>query len=118
MIDMNMDDETRAKIIERCEKEGQPYSNVTSEIYSKVAIGTKGYSAQEVARDILYQYTNYNESITIQSVPIYYIEPNCRITVYDQKSGIYGDYIIKTISLPLDARGTMNISAVRALTRI
>ena len=118
MINVAMDDDSREKIIKRCEKEGQPYSNVASEIYSKVAVGTKGYSAQEVARDLLYQYTNYNESITIQSVPIYYIEPNSRITVYDQKSGIYGDYIIKTISLPLDAKGTMNISAVRALTRL
>lgn len=118
MIDLTMDVNTRAKIIERCENEGQPYANVESNIYSNVAIGTTGYSAQEVARDLLYQYTNYNESITIQSIPIYYLDVNSRITVYDQKAGIYGDYIIKSISMPIDARNTMNITANRALERI
>ena len=108
----------RQKIIDRCEREGQPYTNVDDDIYSKIAIGTIGYTAQEVSRDLLYQYTNYAESISIQALPIYYLEPNTRITVYDQKAGIYGDYIIKNISLPLDAGGMMSISATRAYERI
>ena len=118
MIDINMDPYERSNIVDRCEREGQPYSNVNHNIYSKIAIGTIGYTAQEVSRDLLYQYTDYAESISIQNVPIYYIEPNTRITVYDQKSGIHGDYIIKSISLPLDAGSTMSISAIRALERI
>ena len=118
MLDLGMDVASRGKIIDRCEREGQPYTNVESEIYKNIAIGTMGYTAQEVARDLLYQYTNYNESITIQSVPIYYLEPNSRITVYDEKSGIFGDYIIKSISLPIDAGNTMNITAVRAQERL
>jgi hypothetical protein len=69
-------------------------------------------------RDLLYQHTNYNESISIQSIPIYYLDVNNRISVYDKKSGIYGDYIIKSISLPLNAEGTMSISAIKALDRI
>lgn len=118
MIDLGMDAGSRQKIIDRCEREGQPYSNVNSNVYSKVSIGTAGYTAQETSRDLLYQYTNYNESISIQSVPIYYLDVNSRITVQDRKSGIYGDYIIKSISLPLSAGGTMSISASRALERI
>ena len=118
ILDINAPLAERDKNIDRCEKEGQSYSNVDSDIYSKLAIGTIGYTAQEVSRDLLYQYTNYAESISIQSVPIYYLEPNTRITVYDMKSGIYGDYIIKNISLPLDAGGTMSISAIRAAERI
>ena len=118
MIDIDMNITERDKIIDRCEQEGQSYSNVNHNIYSKIAIGTVGYTAQEVSRDLLYQYTDYIESISIQNVPIYYIEPNTRITVYDQKSGINGDYIIKSISLPLDAGSTMSISATRALERI
>ena len=118
MIDLTMDVNSRESIINRCEREGQPYSNVEANIYANVAIGTTGYSAQEVARDLLYQYTNYNESITIQSIPIYYLDANSRITVYDRKAGIYGDYIIKSISMPMDARSTMSITANRALERI
>ena len=118
MIDLTMDAGSRAQIIERCEREGQPYTNVESNIYSNVAIGTIGYTAQEVARDLLYQYTSYNESITLQTIPIYYLEVNNRITVEDKKAGIYGDYIIKSISLPLGAENTMSITASRALERI
>ena len=118
MIDLNMDASSRQKIIDKCEKMGQPYSNVNSVVYSKIAIGTSGYTAQETARELLYQYTNYNENISIQSIPIYYLDVNTRITVQDRKSGIYGDYIINSISLPLDAGGTMTISASRALERI
>lgn len=118
MIDLTMDSASRQKIIDKCENTGQPYSNVNSVVYSKVAIGTSGYTAQEVSRDLLYQYTGYNESISIQSVPIYYLDVNSRITVQDRKSGIFGDYIINSISLPLDAGGTMSITASRALERI
>ena len=118
MLDITMDKNSRAEIIRRCETEGQPYSNVDGNIYKNIAIGTTGYSAQEVARDLLYQYTNYNENITIQSIPIYYLNANSRITVYDKKSGIYGDYIIKSISLPIDARGIMSITATKALERL
>ena len=118
MIDLTMDPVSRQEIIERCEKEGQPYSNVDANVYATVSVGTIGYTAQEVARDLLYQYTNYNESITIQSIPIYYLDVNNRITVRDSRSNIYGDYIIKSISLPLGAETAMNISATRALERI
>jgi hypothetical protein len=118
MININMDDKSRENIITRCENEGQPYSNVSPEISSMLAIGTIGYSAQEVSRDLLYQYTNYNESIVIQAVPIYYLDVNSRITVQDSQTGIYGDFIIQSITLPLDAQSAMNINAVRALERI
>ena len=118
LIDTESPIKEQERIISRCQYEGQPYANVSHKVYSKVTIGTMGYTAQEVTRDLLYQYTDYAESISIQSIPIYYLEPNTRITVDDQKSGIHGDYIIKNISLPLDAGGTMSISAIRAFERI
>ena len=119
IILININDINYSKIIERCELEGQSFSNVAPDVYKYIAIGTTGYAAQETARELLYQYTNYNESITIQSIPIYYLEPNTRITVNDKASNIYGDYIINSISLPLDAsKGSMNIQAKRALERI
>lgn len=118
VINKDGDGYYNGQVIARCAAEGQPYSNVNGTIYSVFAIGTLGYSAQEVARDLLYQYTDYNNSITFQSIPIYYLEPNTRITVTDKKSNIYGDYIIKSISRPLDGQGTMSITATRALERI
>ena len=75
-------------------------------------------SAYNEIKKELYQYTNYNEQISLTTLPIYYLEPNVRITVRDSQSSIYGDYIIKSISLPLDINGTMSITATRALERI
>jgi len=40
-------------------------------------------SAYEEIRKELYQYTNYNEQISLTVLPIYYLEPNTRITVRD-----------------------------------
>ena len=118
MIDIGSSYTERAKLIERCEDEGQPYANVSSVVYKNVALGTVGYSAQEVARDLLYQYTNFLSAININCAPIYYLDTNTRITVQDKQSNIYGDYIIKSINLPLDAKNTMSFTATRALERI
>ena len=115
IIDLGMDEYIRKKIINKCEFDGQPYTNVNSKIYSNIAVGNTGYTAQETARELLYQYTNYNENINIQDVPIYYLDVNNRITVEDKKSGIYGDYIIKSISLWLSNESTMTINSSRAL---
>ena len=118
LININADAAEREKIIKRCEKEGQPFANVNNNIYSKIAFNTIGYSAESVARELLYQYTEYNSSINIQSIPIYYLDVNRRINVNDKASNIYGDYIITSISLPLDGKNTMSISATRALERL
>jgi hypothetical protein len=80
--------------------------------------GGASKSAYEEIRKELYQYTNYNEQITLTVLPIYHLEPNTRITIRDHDSGIYGDYMIKNISLPLDTNGVMSISCVKALERI
>jgi len=118
IIDQDMSDDYKYSIAEKCDESGQPHSIVEPEIYAKLAIGTAGYSAQETIRDFLYQYTTYNESISIQCVPIYYLDVNRRITVKDRKAGISGDYVINSITLPLSPSGNMSISASRALDRI
>lgn len=118
MIDAGSTPISRASLIAKCEGQGQAYSNVTSQIYKSVSLGTVGYSAQETARDLLYKYTDYTAAISITSIPIYYLDANVRITVQDRAAGIYGDYVIKTINLPLDAKNTMSISATRALERV
>ena len=101
-----------------CEMKGQNYVQVDSSIFSLLATGGSKNSAYNYVRELLYQYTSYNESISIQSIPIYYLEPNTRITVQDKESNIFGDYMISNISIPLDINGTMSISATRALERI
>ena len=102
----------------QCEARKQEYAQVRSEIYSMLMNGGVSKSAYEEIRKELYQYTNYNEQISLTTLPIYYLEPNVRITVRDMQSGIYGDYMIKSITLPLDINGTMSLSCTKALERI
>ena len=118
ILDQSMDNNYKLSVIAKCDSEGQSHSIVEPEVYAKFAIGTIGYSAQEVARDFLYQYTTYNESISIQCIPVYSLDVNRRITVKDKKSGINGDYVINSITVPLSPNNTMSISASRALNRI
>ena len=118
LIDEAMDDDYQQEVRDKCNHEGQPESTVDKKLYANLAENTLGYSAQEVARNLLYQYTTYNEVISLQSVPIYYLDVNTRITVTDRQSGINGDYIINSINIPLSPTSAMNISASRALNRI
>ena len=103
---------------EECQARGQEYILVSTAIYDMLHPGGILRSAYEQIRKELYQYTSYNEQISLSMLPIYYLEPNTRITVRDPQIGIYGDYMIKSISLPLDTTGTMTLSCTRALERI
>ena len=118
IIDESMDNDYELEIMGKCDEQGQPHSVVDANLYKKLSIGTIGYSAQETARNFLYQYTTYNENISLSCIPIYYLDVNKRITVKDKKSGINGDYVIKTMTVPLSPASTMSITASRALDRI
>lgn len=112
------DQNTTQVLRQWCEDRKQEYSQIDSQIYAMLAMGGSSKSAYDEIKKELYQYTNYNEQISLTTLPIYYLEPNTRITVRDNASGIYGDYIIKSISLPLDVNGTMTLSCTKALERI
>lgn len=81
-------------------------------------MSSQGKSAKEALDNLVYQHTYYQESITMSVIPIYYLEPNTRITVEDEKSGIYGEYLIKSLSLSLAHDGMMSITATKAADRI
>ena len=106
------------EIEELCINKRQEYVLIDQQIYSQLLIGGTLRSAYQEIRKELYQYTNYNDQVSISVLPIYYLQPNMRITIKDAQSGIYGDYMIKSISLPLDINGTMSLSCVKAFERI
>ena len=97
---------------------GQRWTQIPSNIYDLFSVGGTLNSCYERIKDLLYQYTHLNNTISITTLPIYYLEPNSRITIEDGPSGIYGDYIIQSISLPLDISSFMTINAYKALQKI
>ena len=88
--------------------------NLISEWNNYFKISTQNKSAKEALDNLLYQHTYYCESITINCIPIYYLEPNVRIAISDYNSGIIGEYIIKSFNIPLAYNGSMSISATKA----
>ena len=117
LILLNTGDEDIEELRKECELKGEDFVQMDAAMFKMVAGGGNFNSAYNLVRELLYQSTSYNECISITSIPVYYIEPNTRITVNDAKSGIFGDYMINSISLPLDINGTMTLSCTRALER-
>ena len=101
-----------------CQNRNQPYVQVKEEIYNMLWEGGVLKPAYEEIKRELYQYTTFNEQVSLTTIPIYYLEPNTRITIRDSVTGIYGDFMIKSISMPLDINGTMSISCTKALERL
>lgn len=101
----------------QAEMKGQNWIQMPSSIFKNCLMKTSQYSAFEKLKELLIIHTQYNESITLNVIPIYYLEPNTRITVYDKETCIYGDYMIKSITLPLTSNGTSTINATRCLEK-
>ena len=75
--------ENADSIQRECEARKQEYAQVRPEIYAMLLNGGALRSAYDEIKKELYQYTNYNEQISLTTLPIYYLEPNVRITVRD-----------------------------------
>ena len=42
-------------------------------------------------------------------IPLYNLAPNTRISIFDEKSKINGEYIVTKFNIPLAYNGTMNL---------
>lgn len=89
---------------------------IEKEIYRNLAIGGRN-SAFEKIKDLIFNHTQYNESVTLSTIPIYHLEPNTLISVYDNDTGVVGIYLVKSMTLPLTHNGTSNITATKALSK-
>ena len=83
-----------------------------------IRLSSRSVTAQEKIDDLLYNYAYCNETITITSVPIYYLEPNTIISAEDEQRKVNGYYIMNKITLPLDYKGTMSITAIKVPERV
>ena len=81
-------------------------------------ISIQGKSAKDKLDELIYNHAYCIENATITSIPIYYLEPNTRIYVHDQDTGIDGDYIVSKFTIPLSYNGTMSITATKAAENI
>lgn len=96
-----------------------PNTNINDTYYyAYFSISAQGKSAKDKLDELLYNHSYCTESVTISAIPIYYLEPNYKIQVRDEKSKINGEYVVSKISLPLTYNGTMSITATKAPQKI
>lgn len=98
--------------------DGQKYAEIDDDLYKLITPANQPLTAYDKVRELLFQYTYLSDMINLSCMPLYFLEPNQRITVNNKASGIYGDFIIQSITLPLGVTGQMNLSATRATTRL
>ena len=79
-----------------------------------LSISYRNISAKNKIDDLIYQYAYCAENISLTAIPVYYLEPNSLIQVFDEKSNINGEYIVSKISFSLNHNGTMQISASKS----
>lgn len=91
---------------------------VSDSIYQALTTGGTFNSCYQHMRQLLANYTDYNENISVSCIPIYHLEPNTRVFFNDPISGVYGDYIINTINFDLGNSGIMNITAKKVIEKI
>lgn len=70
----------------------------------------QGAAAISKANELIYQYTATVESISLTSIPIYYLQPNTRIYVKGQ-----GDYALDKITYSLNYNGTMSLTGTKIM---
>lgn len=118
LINNGKTEEEKKEQIEICTNKFQKYYLIPSQIYDNLDMGGLYSSAYEDVRQLLHQFTSYNETISLQTVPLYFLQPNTRISVYNPDSNIYGDYMIDSMSFALDNEGLLTINASKALEKI
>lgn len=100
-----------------CRLNGDVFSQVTGDIYNALATGGSKNGAFDRVKYELYLHTNYQETVSITAIPVFYLEPNTRVTINDKSTNTYGDFVISNISMPLGAGSTMSVSCSQALER-
>lgn len=96
---------------------GEPVMQIPQNIAQSLRTGGYKNPAFDQIKYELYLHTSYQTSLSITARPIFYLEPNSRVSISDRSTNTYGDYIIQSLSLPLGGSGTMSVSCTEALER-
>lgn len=73
--------------------------------------------ARQRASYELWLHSNTNDTIGIETVPIYWLnDVNIKIKYTNIANGISGEHMLKNISIPLGTNGTMSLSAYKIYT--
>ena len=113
-----MNQEARAAAVTELQGIAENIIQITDDFYNSFATGGLRQSAYDQIRYDLVQHTSYQNTVSLTAIPCFYLEPNTRIYMDDKSTGTNGDYVIKSISIPLGAGNNMSVSMSKALEQI
>lgn len=106
-------DASEEKTINRSKEGAYKYLSMAG-INDLFSISSQGRSTKDELDTQLQNYSLCTESVTITALPIYYLQPNTRISVKNNEDiNVNGEYVVSKITLPLTHNGTMSITAVK-----
>lgn len=99
-------------------KTGYTYIWLDKSMQDLFSISAQGKSAEEEMNELFNNYSYCSESVTITAVPIYHLEPNTLVYIYNKKNKINGKYQVNRITIPLNYNGMMSITATKIMEQI
>ena len=101
-----------------CEDNMQPWTQVDQEIYSNLSIGGYTNSAYEQIRYELFCHTHYQKTVSITSIPVYYLYPNSRVQLESKSTNTYGDFMVQNINLTFGPGANMSTVLNETMERL
>lgn len=94
---------------------GQSFCQVTPDVLAYFKVKNSFGTCYESVRQMMYTHLMQNASVSITSLPIFYMDVNKIVKFNFPDFSITGDYIINQISWQIGSNATMNISANEAM---
>ena len=99
-------------------KPGYAYAQL-SNIENLFSISSQGKTAKDELDSLLYTHAYCSESVSLNTIPIYSLQPNTRISIKDDENlDVNGEYTVSRITIPLTYNGMMSIQATKIPERI
>jgi hypothetical protein len=96
----------------------QYISVLESQIESKISTEDFNYinDAFSNIKNLIYNHTRFNESVSFETIPLYFLKENNRIALEDVETEISGDYYLTSFSVPLSNEEYMSCEAIKIYT--
>lgn len=94
---------------QECVENNQPYTQVDQDLFSHLSIGGYKNSAYEAVRYELFAHTRYQKTVSLTTLPVFYLEPNSRVELNSKSVNVYGDFMVQNVSLTLGPGANMSV---------
>lgn len=117
IIFLNIDSDNIEDQRNECIESGYSWTQVRGDVYYALATGGYKNGAYDQIKYELYLHTNYQKTLSLSALPVFYLEPNSRVTINDKSTNTYGSYEIKSISIPFGPGSSMAVSCSECFER-